>query len=90
LGAGDKAGKKESASDRRLIEVADDRFRRPLEKLSRMKTTERRNMGRTLEELTAAEAPETQARIEARFAELMEEAKGLAEIRRLAVTIQLV
>jgi hypothetical protein len=45
-------------------------------------------MGRTLEELTAAEAPETQARIEARFAELMEEAKGLAEIRRLAVKSQ--
>ncbi len=45
-------------------------------------------MGRTLEEMIAAEAPETQAKIEARYLELVEEARGLAEIRRLTAHSQ--
>lgn len=46
-------------------------------------------MGRTLEEMIAAETPEVQARIEARTLELAEEAQGLAEIRRLAAHSQI-
>jgi hypothetical protein len=45
-------------------------------------------MGRTLEEMIASEAPAIQAKIEARFTELEDEAAGLAEIRKLAAHSQ--
>jgi len=45
-------------------------------------------MGRTLEEMIAAETPEVQAKIEARTLELIEEARGLAEFRKLAAHSQ--
>ncbi len=45
-------------------------------------------MGRTLEEMIAAETPEIQAKIDARHLELVDEAQGLAEIRRLTAHSQ--
>jgi len=45
-------------------------------------------MGRTLEEMIAAEAPDVRARIEARALELAEEAEGLTEIRKLSAHTQ--
>lgn len=41
-------------------------------------------MGRSLEEMISAETPEVQAKIEARYLELLEEAGSLAEVRKLA------
>lgn len=45
-------------------------------------------MGRTLEEMIAAEPPHVQAQIESRTVELVEEAKTLAEFRKLAAISQ--
>lgn len=45
-------------------------------------------MGRTLDEMIAAQSPETQAKIEARYHELLEEAHGLAEVRKMVAQSQ--
>jgi len=45
-------------------------------------------MPKTLEEMIAEETPEVQAKIEARFRDLLDEANSLAEIRKLAACSQ--
>ena len=45
-------------------------------------------MAKTLEEMIAEETPAVQAKIEARYRELIAEAKSLAEVRKLAACSQ--
>ncbi len=45
-------------------------------------------MGRTLEEMIAAETPEIRAKIETRYGELVEEAETLAAVRKVAARTQ--